>query len=391
MPHTNHRTIDELRPGDAFALYRETYPLHIPTVHVLALTHADGDTWNAVEEGGRLWSIERIRDRRHPGASPTWTILREREGERRAPPLMDAFGLHLDAWTDPLPRGTAGQGAAFVAAMLGERRQPMLLWVGKPGASGTPARIVTMADGDDPGLVHRMHDMDRADAAGPATWARSAHGAAWIWDPEVTLRPSENLAEGDLVVGPISCEIVDGDVVTRVEEPVVLGNFPDAGAVGAFVPDVASTGHSAWWGPLGPEHHEQEAALAQARTEPDEALVLTVHGCADPHVLATTGASFFWSDDTAATLSGESLEPGLWVMENAKWWTDTSYEGEHDSGIDGDWRPATPADLERFGIDAHEIADAIEVDPAEVDVNALCDAAERACEASRATASSRSP
>ena len=111
----------------------------------------------------------------------------------------------------------------------------------------------------------------------------------------------------------------------------------------------------------------------RARAEPSEGLVLW--WCPDDEkktettcsFLGHTGIDFLVCEDGLEDyFYGENVAPGLYIAFDGHIWSDVSYEGEHDGGIEVDWRPATLQDIERFGftldtLDA-EIADIMEID-----------------------------
>lgn len=117
----------------------------------------------------------------------------------------------------------------------------------------------------------------------------------------------------------------------------------------------------------------KEAARAKAKLDPDEILLAVLPKDKDAsryessHVLAfgSRGAVFFeYEGEWLESIAGGDPDPGLWMYRNARPWSHRSYEGEYDSGIEGDWEPATLEDVVFFGNDpvdlGNELAESYE-------------------------------
>ena len=151
-------------------------------------------------------------------------------------------------------------------------------------------------------------------------------------------------------------------------------------------------------GPAGFEDYREEQDRARARLEPNEALVVWYRPVGNEpgstetecSFMGMSGITFHHADAVEDNFYGAGIEEGLWVLRDAKWWTDRDHEGGYDSGIDGDWHPATVEDLERFGYTLEtasaEIADRIEVDPDPGLAAAMMARAEEACQAAQVSA-----
>jgi len=183
---------------------------------------------------------------------------------------------------------------------------------------------------------------------------------------------------GDLLAAPFFKFTLDGDRLrAEIDHPVTVGSFPTRDALGAFLPWGA---RPAGWDDQHPAGFftrandtqaandtdlHMEVARAHARAEPDEALVLWYKAAGDNArdisyaVLGKSGIVFHEIDNAEDYLYGWNVEPGLWVVEDAKFWSHYSYEGEYDCGLDGSIRPATPEDVERFGYSMEDLDEEI--------------------------------
>lgn len=118
---------------------------------------------------------------------------------------------------------------------------------------------------------------------------------------------------------------------------------------------------------------DREFDLAFARTQPDRALVLIYQ---DPgmkrHAAWVLGSSGYHAavNDDLSSYFEDQQEPGLWLVDGVKNMSSTSYEGEHDAWVEGDFIPATRADIEELFGDISmlddEIRDILELEESEV-------------------------
>ncbi len=243
---------------------------------------------------------------------------------------------------------------AYAEAMLVSDGKGLLVHLGAATGGRREAVLVTNA------LVAARREAS-SDAAYPdeTPWVGESVGNGAFWSGETLLLDASTLPEGagdgDLVVAPaFDCSLEEGTLVTRLDGAASLGRFADRAAVGAFLPGAGPEGP---FGTDGSIHPVDDLAFlyerlrAEARAEPDEALVLWMReegrGCCT--VIASSGIAFFHADGVSDFLEGEDLPTGLYMFENARWWSYTSHEGEHDAGIEGNWRAATPDDAVRHG------------------------------------------
>lgn len=265
-------------------------------------------------------------------------------------------------WSAPLPVGSPQAVKAYAEAMLVSDGKGLLVHLGGERGGLRDAVLVTNA------AVVARREASEGMHPDDTPWTGEVVGHAAFWSGETLLVDAATLpggaGEGDLVVAPsFRCDLEDGTLVTRLDGAASLGAFPDRAKVGAFLP---SAGPDGPFGLDGSIHPEDDLAFlygrmqAEARAEPDEALVLWHSGEGRPScvVLATSGITFFHADCAQDYLEGEDLPTGLYLFENARWWSDTSYEGEHDAGIEGEWRAATLEDAVRHGFADHAALDA---------------------------------
>lgn len=104
---------------------------------------------------------------------------------------------------------------------------------------------------------------------------------------------------------------------------------------------------------------------ATIKLEPDEGLVFWCKDGSSDETTCLFLAHTGWVLHNAAHdcindyFYGENVAMGLYLCSGPKWWAHTSYEGEHDAGIDCDFVPASLEDLERFGFDKNSVVDEI--------------------------------
>lgn len=284
-------------------------------------------------------------------------------------------------WSEPLPATDQAGILAYAAPVLEGKRDACLLHVASVDADGFDAHAV--ATPRSPGYV--------PDSLSPDEPACSEIGAARFGDgklrfkfkapsPSIGRRVAEPLAAlpspGDLLAAAdISCKIVDGSPVFRASVLFRVASNVSRHDVGAMLP--GEDPHDGGWLFSSPYETtfdvlDEAESLGRASLDPDEALVL-FHDDGDGDlacaVLATSGRTFHHCDDVQAYVEfgNPNPGPGLWLLHDAKWWAHTSYEGEHDSGIEGSYRPATEADVSRHGFTFasldDEIAGYLEIDP----------------------------
>lgn len=285
-------------------------------------------------------------------------------------------------WTLPLPKLPEKETLAYIAALSRSTGYdaPILLHVREIGSEHAVARLV-FSRHDEGRLPGDFTIADEEGMAIPFTWSET--GTALVMDQDV-LVPVEELPEGcgalDLLTSnQFRCEVEDGKLITHVHRgnhcsPLIIGRTVEPASLQDFVPYREASGDGRFARStmklVDPFDFACEAENAETRTHPDEALVLWFQPeDAKPddtacHVLGHTGYVFHVTDSIEDQFYGNGVEPGVWIFRNAKFWSYESYEGERDWGIDGDWEPATLADLDRFGYTAEsltvEIRDIVE-------------------------------
>lgn len=192
----------------------------------------------------------------------------------------------------------------------------------------------------------------------PEGWSGSDSGGAVFWDEDFFLDvPAGGGWSGGELVACIGycCRLdEDGDMTVVPDRHVVLGTYGHRTEAARAVPPVQ--------GLSDPSVMERRRIEAIAETQDDEALALwyeTGDGLAC-HVLAASGAAFLRAEVPEDHFDGDDVGPGLWLLADARDWRLVSADGERERGVDGGWRPATPADLERFGLEEDAVDTLVE-------------------------------
>lgn len=334
----------------------------------------------SVEEHDPSSGMSRLR-------KPDGTIIEVNQKTGNIPGSRDRL-----LWTDLLPSGSDEQVLAYCKAIGGAEdskdfsNRGILLHVERIEDNVTYARPVFPAGA----LTSRDPEAWVEDP-----WTGTTVGNAAFWPDQVmavthSAREAESLEAsagttpvvarlreevpvearvGDLIAAPYFKFTLDGERLRAlVDHPVIVGNYPTRDDLGAFLPWGAKPMgwddlHPSWT--LYSRSNDTRAAndmdicfevsRAHARTEPDEALVLWYKGPSDREreisfvVLGRSGIIFHEIDTADDYFYGWDEQPGLWLVENLKYWSHRDYEGEYDCGLEGDVRPATLADVERFG------------------------------------------
>jgi len=255
-------------------------------------------------------------------------------------------------WTIPVPEATDEELRRLVTGAVGLARRsssdkPLLLHV-QSVHEGLAYALPVLPKGDDRNIasIHpREEGIPDYVVGNAAIWAHMLRIERK--DDDWGLRP------GALIVAWTGkAHVVDGLPVHTVQYMIdVLACSVER--LGQWLPQSLSPlGY--YSGPFHDIHEiEEEELRARLRTEPDEALVL---GYMDGDrragmLLGTSGITFHHADDPLASMFGGGEPPlGLWLAEDTRW----TGEGE-DVEIESDLRPATMADVERFGWDADDI------------------------------------
>jgi len=351
MHYSMNPSPDDLREGLRIVA-KPSYPYRA-SPEILVVTSAPrGRPWQATDRHGNVF---------------------EGEYGRLAMKSATREGSFHVSWTLPLPEMDDEAALQWVSVLSKGEKAPMLV------------HVTEINDGMAKGhLVSTPWDTNRAEwiETDGLRYETRKVGLLDLTKKTIDLS-AEGLPEG-LAAGDLLCmhdwrnHVVDGVIVTKAwktrslykDEPAVLAKAVAEADLPGLLP-VRSVGSAEaeegmisrrlfrlssyeTFATVDVTDLSTEDFAAQARTEPDEALVLWFiddrgeHEC---HVLGSTGYTFHMCDSIADQFYGANVEPGLWVMRDAKWWSHTSYEGEHDSGIEGDWEPAKLEDLESFGYD----------------------------------------
>lgn len=274
-------------------------------------------------------------------------------------------------WMGQLPNGSYEEIAIFAEALLSERRgqNPFAFYVRKITPGTIVVNLVCFA-----AKVEGQLDREKSEPEGRFV------GHIFIGN-DIEMDAGEHLwTEGSFIVakGFSIRREDDGRLISQAGQivPILEATTPDE--IGAWFPNLDivlgnSIIRNCDWTALGSLHDfNQECERGIARSEPNRALFFWYPDKAeakpestDCYVLGSEGNTFFDVDAIADYFYGENLEHGLWIIDNAKWWSYSDF-GEYDSGIDGDWRRATMEDIEHFGFDLaslnKELADIQEVD-----------------------------
>lgn len=255
-------------------------------------------------------------------------------------------------WTLPVPEATDEELRRLVTGAVGTARhngrdRPLLLHV-QSVHDGLALALPVLPKGDDRN-VGGIHPRDEG-------IPDYVVGNAAIWAHMVRISRSDDdwaLRPGSLViVWTGKAYVADGLPVHTVRHMIDVLTC-SIERLGQWLPQSLSpVGY--YSGPFDDVHEiEEEELRARLRTEPNEALVLGYEdgGSRGGMLLGTSGITFHHSDDSLASMFGGEDPPlGLWLAADATW----TGEGE-DVQIESDLRPATMADVERFGWDADEI------------------------------------
>lgn len=319
----------------------------------------------------RLFTIESVAGRE------MWA--RDHLGEIRRFDISNHLGVGAIAgsetgnvlWINNLPNGDFGEIAAFADAMTSERhgKRPFAFFVKKVAPRAVTVNLICFADPAS-GYVDEKIMAAEGDLIGNAFVGRD-----FEMDPG-----DHEWAEGSFIVAKGFSIRHDGDgkLVAEACQIVTVLENTDIDAIAAWLPDMGPPSDrrfifSTQSTPLAIVHDfVMECDRAIARSEPNRALFYwfpdndDVDGSSTSGVhLGSEGITFFDVDSIADYFYGDNQPHGLWIIEDAKWWSSESM-GEHDSGIDGDWRRATAEDVAHFGFGIddlnRELADIREID-----------------------------
>ena len=354
------RSLKSLRVGDRFLAGKRGYEsIHralgtFPQVHMHTVT---------------LATHERLESEDETGLKAAWKF--DGYGVASTPPYADVF------WTDALPNGDFAAVAALAKVYCAEKAEPLLLHVVDCDENGIVADVVDMSgdveNGNESLVSQYGGESTLGDvAADPSHWKGDIVGRAAFWERRVVVAEnSETIGwrPGDLV-GASAFECFRDDETTKihVKRGLRIGAFATREAISDFLP----AGKRPNWSMISAARFLQEEEVALARLEPNEALTLISKEVGGDevrlHVLGSSGITFLLADDIESSLESHSPEgPGRWVFGNATWNSSTSYQGDYDCWLEGDWRPASAEDVARLsGLDMagldKEIADWTDLD-----------------------------
>ncbi|NTF17932.1 hypothetical protein G6L37_05915 [Agrobacterium rubi] len=318
--------------------------------------------------------------------------------------------LREPMWTLPLPDVSDDEAIAYVRAFRGEgpdrwmthgnylHEPNVVMLIEDIGEAFAQARLICWLDdtlgaysrltrvvGDDG--VETMVMTDGAfDFLTPQELDEFPAKVEQYWDMalsayEITLRLDQlpqDVQKRSIVVGSaFTCNFKGDSLVTTVIDPIIAGqvNFDHGGRLlGNWFPRreppvkdddgrLVFSHRDHTHVPMATiQDHLKEVARAREKLLPDEALVLVYPPEDDASssygpniaILGMRGANFFEDLGHAQEYIPHSApdEGGLWVFGNARYWSHRDgWTGEWDGGLDGEWRPATDADLAVFELD----------------------------------------
>lgn len=259
-------------------------------------------------------------------------------------------------WTAPLPNGADAAARNFCQVALDAGSDMGLFHVVSADGGSVVARIVMDRPVIDEESFDIRCDVDELDTAHRVIEFEDqgeVKASKDIYPVDLDaaeVRPGELIAARSYVAS-----IVDGVPTLCPKDWLIVGNFQDLEAIGTFLPPQIEAPEGAFvtrgsrFGSVG--SFQQEIDLAWASTEPDEAVVLITEserGRAGT-MLSQRGRVLFRWDDAIHCLEDQAPGPGLWIAHDLTGWSTHHYEFGYDSGIDADWRPFAPADIEVWG------------------------------------------
>lgn len=284
----------------------------------------------------------------------------------------------------PLPDMPTEDRIAYARAMLGEAaaypRQPTSEWdnpvsflIEEVASERVLARMVSHElgylhkDQDDvERLTYKVIDEDKLRAGSLAV------GPMWTTSSVVELDPTgipEDATAGRVVVATnIDVEIVDRRAVTKLRNPALLPGTTTLETVAVLFPHrkfedredrvFGRLNRRITLEPIG--HWLYQVELARHSLDKDEALVVVFPDPDNPggsseyiRILTSRGAVFYADTGYAHDqISGHGdLMPGVVHITEVNPWSYSTYEGEHDAGIDFADARADEATLAHFGLD----------------------------------------
>ena len=299
-------------------------------------------------EGGRAWSAMRIEtvvdidaDAVRRGGNAVMTLA---HGDETRRVIAGHTGVHDDQiestgwrtiWIDPLPAGDA-VALTLVRTIAGTPRggSCVLLWIAD-----------IMPDGR--AYAHQITDIGETEGVNLV----GTDGCLYDQQP-IAIRADEPFARRALVVAHLGrAQDEDGVVVHRLVAARTLLADIALPAAAAAIPAAIHPADHFHHGNLAGRHAVlEEAERAWTETQPSEAVVLAWNdgGTAWTRCLATSGIAFWHNDDPGAYAEQSVPGPGLWMWTEVSMRVYTDHEGVADCDMEGEWRPATMADVERL-------------------------------------------
>jgi hypothetical protein len=266
-----------------------------------------------------------------------------------------------------------GEAAAYPRQSTSEWDNPVSFLIEEVGSERVLARMVSHElgylhkDQDDvERLTYKMIDEDELRAGSAAA------GSMWTTSSTVELDPTgipEGATAGMVVVATnIDVEIVEGSAVTKLRNPTLLPGTTTLETAADLFPSrrfedredrvFGRLNRRITLEPIG--HWLYQVELARHSLDKDEALVVVFPdpdnpGGSSEHIgILTSRGAVFYADTGYAhdQISGHGdLMPGVVHITEVSPWGYSTYEGEHDAGIDFADARADEATLAHFGLD----------------------------------------
>ncbi|MCS4089722.1 hypothetical protein [Rhizobium sp. BK176] len=183
--------------------------------------------------------------------------------------------------------------------------------------------------------------------------------------------PVPDVKAGDILIARhFGFTFEDGTPFVRLLDIAVIGNAENTADAVAFLglddlPVEPNHGFASTLSSASQINRDYE--IARSRTEPSTALVLFYKDGDEirNHTLGSSGYTAYVCDDLNIYFDGQVHEPGLYTIHDLAIRGYQSHDGEWDADLEGDFRAATPEDVERlFGTEAidSEIVAILETD-----------------------------
>lgn len=233
-------------------------------------------------------------------------------------------------WSDPLPDDDEA-ALALVAGAYADpaSRRAALFWVGAVADQVAYCHLVT----DD------LHGDQGLQPVGGRMSASAKAIAIGVWN---------GAARGDLITGLLADATKDkGLTVHRLKGVATVMSGVSLEDAAPPMAERSRRRGFGWSNFMGMDQIEEMEDRAHQATLRSEALVLRwMDGDREQtRVVSSTGLAFHHVDDAECYVEDSIPGVGLWMFENARLGSSVSYEGEHDSWMEGRARPATAQDV----------------------------------------------